>query len=890
MIELKEYQKRALDSLKEFFKIAADTGSPGAAFRHVTRRQPSGEQHYLTVALGGLGDNLPYVCLRVPTGGGKTLMACHAAGGAIRDFMRAERGMVLWLVPSNTILEQTARALRDPRHPYRHALEKACGGAVATLTVDEALRLSRATADGATVVIVATIQSFRVKDKDSRKVYDADNGYLPEHFLNISPQRLADLKLSTDGQPEPSLANVLRLRRPVVIVDEAHNARTDLSFATLAEVGPSCIVEFTATPASAGNPSNVLHRVSAAELQAEDMIKLPLRVVTRTPYQREELLGDAVALRADLEKIAAAEAQQTGEYLRPLMLVQAERVDDCEKLRETLTVNFNVPREQVVISTSQLDELKDLRDMASPDCAVRFIITVQKLREGWDCPFAYVLCSLQATRSATAIEQIVGRVLRLPGAARKQNENLNCAYAYSVSEHIEEVLAELTEALRSNGFTKVEAERIIIATPPVLTVPLTEQPRTVNFAADHEIDAVRAEALTVSLRGKVLIDAAANQITVLRPLDEQETAALTECVQSTDAKRRVADAIAEVRATANAFAGAVVMSPSARREPFTVPLLAIPEGDELVEFEKTHLLHPWRLSEKDATLPADYDPRKKSTGKRGEVYITAAGDVKSSLVNETTDDFVKTLHQQTLTMNGTETWIQSTLVAWLDKNIEHRDIAVEEAAGFLRKVILALTARFGLPNMDELVRDRFRLRDKIANLIQQHREHEARNAFQSLLLDDSPLTVSDALTLDFSKMTYEPNFWYDGDLEFKKHYHPKPGDLRQKTNSGEPTEEFNCAAFLDKLPEVKFWLRNIAHRRSSFRLQTLTDYFYPDFVCELNDGRILAVEYKGGHLVTADDAEEKANIGAVWANRSNGKCLFVMPQNGDFSRIEKIIR
>jgi type III restriction enzyme len=146
MLELKDYQKRTLQSLKDFFQITADTGSPGAAFRQVTRRQPFGEQPYLTVALGGLEDNLPYVCLRVPTGGGKTLMACHAAGSAIRDFMRAERGMVLWLAPSNTIVEQTVRALRDPRHPCHDALRQACGGEVATLTVDEALRLSRATA------------------------------------------------------------------------------------------------------------------------------------------------------------------------------------------------------------------------------------------------------------------------------------------------------------------------------------------------------------------------------------------------------------------------------------------------------------------------------------------------------------------------------------------------------------------------------------------------------------------------------------------------------------------------------------------------------------------------------------------------------------------------
>src|SRR5439155_21199597 len=80
-----------------------------------------------------------------------------------------------------------------------------------------------------------------------------------------------------------------------------------------------------------------------------------------------------------------------------------------------------------------------------------YIITVEKLREGWDCPFAYVLCSLRETHSATAIEQIVGRILRLPHAQAKQHPDLNCAYALSVSVSLTEVLPELREALESNG-------------------------------------------------------------------------------------------------------------------------------------------------------------------------------------------------------------------------------------------------------------------------------------------------------------------------------------------------------------------------------------------------------------------------------------------------------
>ena len=195
------------------------------------------------------------------------------------------------------------------------------------------------------------------------------------------------------------------------------------------------------------------------------MVKLPLRVITRHPSQRDQLLAEVITLRADLEKLAAAEGQKTSEYLRPILLLQAARVDACEPLRDRLTSEFGIAKEEIKISVGRLDELKDVKDISSPKCAARFIITVEKLREGWDCPFAYALCSLKETRSATAIEQIVGRILRLPRAQPKQHPDLNCAYAFSVSASITEVLAELREALENNGFTAAEAERIILPVP-----------------------------------------------------------------------------------------------------------------------------------------------------------------------------------------------------------------------------------------------------------------------------------------------------------------------------------------------------------------------------------------------------------------------------------------
>jgi type III restriction enzyme len=888
MITPKDYQTRVLDSLRDFFRQAARDRDPDPAFREVTQRTFGVAMPYVRVSAAGLKPEMPYVCLRVPTGGGKTLLACYAAGLAMHEFMRADRAVVLWLVPSNTILNQTADALRDPRHPYRRALELACG-AVEVATIEEALRLSRATVEGQTVIIVATIQSFRVEDTTGRQVY-GQNGSFSEHLQNVPADRLADLLPGADGKPKPSLVNMLRLRRPIVIVDEAHNARTDLSFATLGNVLPSCIVEFTATPARTKHPSNVLHHVSAAELKAAEMVKLPLRVIARHPSQRDQLLAEAIGLRADLEKLASAEAQRTGEYLRPILLLQAERVDACEPLRERLVSEFGVRREEVKISVGRLDELKDVKDISSPKCPVRFIITVEKLREGWDCPFAYVLCSLKETRSATAIEQIVGRILRLPRAQAKQHPDLNCAYAFSVSDSINPVLAELREALENNGFTAAEAERIVLPVPQGV-LPLGVQPKTVLFEPGKEIDVEVAQVQVAALGGKVQIDAAKGAITVLVPLGEDETEALVSCVKTPEAKAKVEEIVRLVRETERAFGGSGrprMPSPYERQLDFRVPVLCIQENGELFEFESTFLLeHPWKLSEKDASLSEDYHPLKRPSGQAGIVDIAATGRVETAVVTQTLDsDFVATLHQQVLALGSAGDWSMESLVAWLDRNIDHHDIPIGESAEFLRKVIRGLMVKFTIVDVNVLALDRYRLRDAIEKRIQQHRESERKAVFQGLLLPDSALTVSEERAINFKSISYEPSWRYEGSFQFKKHYFgPKPGELPETTPSGKLKEEFQCAQHIDGLPEVKFWVRNLPRKATSFRLPTSRDWFYPDFLCQLTDGRMMVVEYKGGHLWA--DAEEKRAVGAVWASRSGGRCMFIMPTEGDFSAIAR---
>jgi type III restriction enzyme len=890
MIILKKYQQSVLDSLQSFFRQCSRDGRPQAAFADVQRQNGRYPVPYFPIAVSGL-TGLPYVCLRVPTGGGKTLIACHAAGLAIHELLQAERAVVLWLVPSNTILDQTADALRNPRHPYRQALELSCGN-VEVLTIEEALHLSRASVDGQTVVIVSTIQSFRVEDTTGRQVY-SQNGVFSEYLQNLSPVQIAALLPGADGKPKPSLVNMLRLRRPVVIVDEAHNARTDLSFSTLGNLLPSCIIEFTATPDRTKNPSNVLHHVSAAELKAENMIKLPLRVITRDPSQRDQLLADAITIRTDLEKRAVIEGQKTGEYIRPIMLIQADRVDNCEPLRERLVTEFNIPKEQIKISVGKLDELKNMPDINLPASPVRIIITVEKLREGWDCPFAYVLCSLKETHSATAIEQIVGRILRLPHAQAKQNPDLNCAFALSVSHSMPEVLNELREALESNGFTTAEAERIIIPASQG-ALPLGTHEQTVQFIPGQEIDAEVAQIQIGTLNGKVRIDTENGQIQVLVPLDAGETERLLSCVKTLDAKAKITEMVALIAETEKAFGGTGltrIPTPYELHLDFVVPLLSLAENGKLFDFESTYLIeHAWQLSAKDASLSESYNPLIRPVSKAGMVDVSQTGKIETSVVQDGSgNDYVTRLHQAVLEL-GHDEWTAEILVGWLDRHINHQDIPLGESAVFIHNAVRGIMTKFGIADVSILSLDRYRLRDEIEIKIQQHRMAERRNAFQRYLLPDSPLTVSEGRALNFSTISYDPSFYYDGSYKFKKHYFPpKPGELQELTPNGDLTEECACAQFIDDMPEVKFWVRNLARKTSSFRLQTSKDWFYPDFLVQLNDGRVLVVEYKGGYLYDAADAEEKRMVGEVWASRSNGKCLFIMPSSKHYQEISDII-
>jgi type III restriction enzyme len=868
-MQLKEYQQRALDALQAYLRRAVHMHDADGAF-YLTTREVFGQgiPYHQVDELPGL----PYVCLRIPTGGGKTLVACHAVGIAAKELLHSDHPLALWLTPSNAIRDQTYRALNDRGHPYRQALE-AAAGPVSVLSLSDALYLQPATLNAGATIIVSTVQAFRVTDTEGRKVYEA-SGALMSHFGDL-PEALKGGLETVGGKPKTSLANVLYLHRPILIVDEAHNARTPLSFETLRRFNPACILEFTATPDTQDNPSNVLHSVSAAELKAEAMIKMPIRLKVRSAWK--ELLADAIDTRNRLEAAARLEQQRTGEYLRPIMLLQAQ---PRSRTRETLTVDvvrqtllddFKIPENQIVRATGDVDELGD-SDLNTPDCLTRYVITIQALREGWDCPFAYVLCSLVESRSSTAVEQILGRVLRMPKAVRKEHEALNLAYAFSASDNFGEVVQQLEYSLVQNGFERQEVKAMIQQVyPEQPELPLFSQRRPLVEPVEIWLSTPPAmELLPPEIAAKINYDTETRRLTVYAQLDPEEGRMLRDAFVDPQAKYAVEEALPRI---VHAEDG-VALAPAERGERLAVPQLLVQRGTQLELFEETAFLSvPWRLSRCDFGLSESEYSAQRPAGQELEIDISEKGQLK--------EQFIEDL-QETLRLFSTDQgWTAAELVYWLDRAIYHPDVSWGESNAFLSALVNNLLNERGIP-LDRLVLDKYRLRNAVAQKIDLHRKETHKQTYQTYLLPEcvTPLVVHPERCFSFPLEAYPYNVLYKGAYRFQKHYYPQVGDLEERG------EEFNCAVFLDGLPEVKVWVRNLERRPNhAFWLQTSTDRFYPDFVCLLNDGRYLVVEYKGADRWSNEDSQEKRRIGEVWEKASDGRCLFVMPKGPDFGLI-----
>jgi type III restriction enzyme len=406
------------------------------------------------------------------------------------------------------------------------------------LDLEEAKSVTRATLDTSTTIIVATRQAFQVEEEECRKVYQS-SGALMHHFDNLSPTQRDELLSEGEGAERTtpySLANVLRLRRPFVVVDEAHNSRTELAFDMLARFRPSGVMELTATPDLERTPSNVLHSVSAAELKAEEMIKLP--VVLETEPNWQQCLADAIGRRDALHKLADEERRTGAAYLRPIVLIQAEprragvETLDFEKVRNELITNHGIPASEIVVATGEEKGLEQIDadyklGIADPACPVKFVITQKALAEGWDCPFAYILVSMASLHRRRRWSSCLGGCCANPEPAIGSAKALNQSYAFVVSRNFAETAGALRDRLVAGaGFERREVNEFV-------TAAKAEQAR-LDLEGHAGRVIVRPVAITLTekpdlksvpkpVRDKVSWDGKLNTLTISAPLTEDET-------------------------------------------------------------------------------------------------------------------------------------------------------------------------------------------------------------------------------------------------------------------------------------------------------------------------------------------------------------------------------
>jgi len=513
-MELKEYQQGVLDKIDRYLSVLAEKREDAEAFVEFqkTRGKEVESGDYCRTAWedlnnerrlpylrdrdgntfvapylsrwDGLRRAIPNICLKVPTGGGKTLLASCALERIQTDYFKRQTGFVLWVVPSDAIYRQTWKMLANREHPYRQILERASGGRVKLLEKGDAF--TRRDVEGQLCVMLLMLPSASRKSKETLRLF-RDSGrftsfFPPEDDSNANRQLLDEVRnldindLSDQGWMQgivpgalsikQSLGNVLRLVRPVVVIDEGHRAYSDTARDTLSGFNPRFIVELSATPNTKGtHQSNVLVNVPGTDLKDEEMIKLPINVINEDKGGWKHTLTLAHARLAELSRDAAAFQSESGRYIRPIMLVRVERTGreqrdtvfvHAEDVREYLIGQLGVHEEEIRLKTSEKDELGS-DDLLVETCGVRYIVTKDALREGWDCPFAYVLAVLSKTTANTALTQMIGRVLRQPHTRLTHHTALDECYVFTFDQDVREAVNGVRRGLEDEGMADLAA-------------------------------------------------------------------------------------------------------------------------------------------------------------------------------------------------------------------------------------------------------------------------------------------------------------------------------------------------------------------------------------------------------------------------------------------------
>ncbi len=848
-MELKPYQQQVINDLSLFLEHVQEIKDVKDAFYNFWAKHPKTPLFpFAGTAIEPYKNNVarvPHICVKVPTAGGKTFIACNAIKTIFDAFVYDKLKAVVWLVPSITILDQTIKNLKDTNHPYRQKINSHFGNKVEVF--DKAALLQGSGFNATSVkeqlnIFVLSFDSIRTANKEGRKVFE-QNGSL-QSFESLLGKN-----------EEISLMKVMQYLNPMIVVDESHNAETELSVDMLKEFNPCFILDLTATPRK---NSNIVSFIDALELKKENMVKLP--VIVYNHQDKTEVINSSLQLQKRLELQTIEEEKKGGKYIRPIVLFQAqpkngkdflneeEEKSNIQKLKEKL-IELKIPAEQIKIKTANINEIKGI-DLMSKECEVRYIITINALKEGWDCPFAYILASLADKSSAVDVEQILGRVLRQPYVMKHNFPLLNLSYVLTASSKFLDTLDNIVKGLNKAGFSDKDYR---LVDPAMLEEAKKQDPLqqlTIFSTSQKTAEDITSDIDTTRILVSSETELPNTTVSEIEKAAMEQNEAFEKTVSEMEANNTMT-LPNEIQQLVKTYSIKDIFQEKAGQINLPQFFLKVPANDlfgkkeEELPLEKENLLDGFALRKADTNIAfdsitselykVDLDETKKE---HTPTFVRLDGEVKESVMAYILDPSRKDSRVKNFTKR---------LMGLIGNMFPIADKEIEQ---YINRIL----EDFKDEQFGDLAANEYTYKDKIKFKIIALSEQFAEKKFKDFL--------------DTDKVFIKPSFSLAKNISPSETAKDITKSLYEKEGSINSYEE-RVINEIGNMANITFWTRNI--ERKGFRINGFVNH-YPDFIIHTNSGKTILLETKGDHL----DAEQKIRLGGLWASKAGNNYRYFM--------------
>ncbi len=855
-MELKSYQQKVIENLEEYLEYVQEQKNLSKAFNQYWEDKIGPYNPLDGTGMQPYKNNIPnaaHVAVKVPTAGGKTFIAVNALHSIFSAFDSSKPKTVIWLVPWSNLLQQTVNALSNPEHPYRQKLNALFNHRVEIYQKQDLLQGSNfnpTVVNDQLSIIVMNFASLRASNKEDRKVYQ-ENGQL-ESF--VSQYKNGEHIL--EGVDDTALINVIRSLNPVLVVDESHNAESDLSVDMLKNLNPSFILDLTATPK---DNSNIVSLVPAIELKKEHMVKLP--VIVYNNHDKTEVINNALHLQRKLEILAKKEEADGGKYIRPIVLFQAQpktKNDNTtfEKLKEQL-LGLGIPENQIKIKTANIDELKGV-DLLSKECEVRYIITINALKEGWDCPFAYILASLADKSSAVDVEQILGRVLRQPYVQKHKAFQLNLSYVLTASAKFNETLQNIVKGLQASGFSEKDYRKVDKMTEEEKETKTVDPVESFLFPEQQT-----EEQEDIIDKSRVSFDPNATEeevettdvIAEIEAMAEEQSKELEQQIQEQEKQPVDENIFQEMGDKVKRYKVKEANKEFIEKIDFPQFFIKVTASDifgtdeELLNRES--LLKNFKLSDEDIKI--DFDQISSDLYKvdleqsKKDEYRPSFTKIEDNVVKDPIAEYILAKPKENQITDITHQIMQIVGNMY--------PIPDQEIKVYIGRVLNGMNTE----QMRDILVRKWSYTDKIKAKIRLLSDTYAEGRFMDLIKS--------------KKIDTKPNWNLGNEIV--------PGKLGSSIGNSLYEREASMNNFEEKVimeigtsSNIAFWHRNL-ERGKGFYINGFKANHYPDFILHTKSGMTILLETKGDHLDNTD-SEAKCRLGTEWEKQAGKNFAYFM--------------